>query len=787
MKSYLNFLSRNKLYAIIEAFGLAFSLGFIILLVSYAKAEYSIGKNIKDADKIYLLGTGDMFGLTLDTPVEFLHQLPEVESWTRMTNGMQSDVVVGDDYYKMSSVFIDSTFFQLFDYQLTGCDRRQVLTSEEDVLVSASFARKAFGQENALGKRIKVSDENYTICGIVEDFGRNDLFAETDIFFNIKKAYNYYQRMDNFGNTQTFLTLKPNAEPEAVAGKLLDKYMEYWPVFYAREGGEGALIWGSTLTRFDEAYFSPLEHYGVLKNGNKTLVQVLLLVALILLVSACINYVNLTIALTGKRAKEMTMRRVLGEQTGGVLLRYFMEALSFAAFCFLMGYVIAYLFRPMFEGWLSTSIPLLPDLQFLMIAVIAILVISLVSSLLPALLVLHFKPIDVVKGSFQFRNKMVFSKVFIVAQNVISMCLIAVAITMTLQLHHLLTLPLGYQTENLIYIEAWDIGYNSERQDVLRQQLLALPQVEAVGKAGSLPFGTSTNGLQDAQGNRSWIYYSSMDSTAFRLMGFRIVEQFSAPADSLCYIDQETQQRYNISASHPTIDGNHSQSPGEIVMRPRYRVCGVVENYRNGIGNYTPRFEDGHNVIQLIGDNDWSWRQIVKVSGDKSKALAAVKGVCSQVTKDMIGYPKGMTCSYLNDFMEDALSKERNTMHLVLCFMFLSILISALGLFAISVNYSEQHSKEIAISKIMGASVRESVWKLSWQFVLLSLVAVVLATPLCVKAMRYYLQDFFLQIDFPWFVIPLAACITILVVILSILGQSIRIATRNPIEGIKTE
>lgn len=119
--------------------------------------------------------------------------------------------------------------------------------------------------------------------------------------------------------------------------------------------------------------------------------------------------------------------------------------------------------------------------------------------------------------------------------------------------------------------------------------------------------------------------------------------------------------------------------------------------------------------------------------------------------------------------------------------MILSIMISALGLFAISVNYSEQHSKEIAICKIMGATVKESIWRLSWRFILLSLIAVVIAIPICVKAMGYYLQDFYYRIDFPWWVILLSACITILIVILSILGQTMRIANKNPIDGIRTE
>ena len=478
------------------------------------------------------------------------------------------------------------------------------------------------------------------------------------------------------------------------------------------------------------------------------------------------------------------MRRVLGEQTRGVLFRYFSEAFLFTAACFLLGYVVAYLFKPLFEEWLSTSIPLIPDFQMVVWSVIALLLLSFVSSLLPALLVLQFKPLDVVKGAFQFRSKMLFGRVFIVAQNVISMVLIAVAMTMNSQMHHILSLPLGYKPNDLIAVSAFDLGFTFEIQDILRQRLLALPQVEAVGLAANLPYRTSFNGLHDEEGNTSWINYTSMDTTSFRLLGFKVVEQFAVPTDSMCWVDRETQSRYNISAEHPSIESRDKETNG---MKERFKVCGIVENYRCGMGNYIPRFEDSHNVIQLIGSDGYFWSQLVKVKGDRGEAMAAVKKTCKDVMRQLKGYSKDLSCSYYDDSMRDALTQERHTMQLVLCFMFLSILISALGLFAMSFNYSEQHSKSIAIGKIMGASVRESIWKLSRRFILLSLVAIVLAVPLCVKAMNYYLQDFYNRIDFPWLVILLSAFITILVVILSILGQTIRIANRNPIEGIKTE
>lgn len=788
MKSYLTFLSRNKLYTAIEAFGLAAALGFIILLVSYAKAEFSVGKNIKDADNIYVLGSGDTFGMTLDTPIEFFPQFPEIEAWTRMAYGTNRDVTVGDDYFNATSTYIDSTFFQMFDYKLTGCPRERVLTSADEVIVSESFARKAFAGEEAIGKKLKIDNEYFTVSGIIENFGRKDLFEETDLFLSIKRAYEVYRRMDNFGNVQTFLTLKPGTDSKTLADKLLKKYVAYWSDFYDEDGSKGALIWGSTLTRFDDVYFSSIERYGILKQGNKELVAILLLVAFALLISACFNYVNLTVALTGKRAKEITMRRVLGEQTRGVFFRYYREALLFASGCFALGIFIAGIFKPLFEEWLATSIPLTPDLGLVVLLAVALLLLSLVSSILPAALVMQFKPLDVVKGAFQFKNKMVFSKVFIVVQNVISMVLVAVSVTMAMQMHHLMTLPTGYTTDGLVFVESWDFGYTAEQQNILREHLLTLPQVEAVGRAGSLPFRSSVNGIRNADGNKSWIYYSCMDTTAFRLLGFQVAEQYAAPTDSLCYIDREAKQRFHVTDAHPSIDGNTEETTGVVAMRPRYRVCGVVENYRNGTAaNNAQQDRNGHNVIQLLGPSDRSWCLLVKVKGEYPEALAAVRKACGEMTKQTMGYPKELKCTYVGDMLADALSQERHTMQLVLCFMCLSILISALGLFAMSVSYSEQRSKEIAIRKVMGATVGEAVWKLSRQFIMLSLVSLVLALPLCVKVMRYYLHGFYYQIDFPWLVIPLAAFITLLVTTLSIIGQAWNIATKNPIESIKTE
>lgn len=789
MKSFLTFLSRNKLYAAIEALGLITALGFIILLVSFAKVEYRIGKENKTPREVYLAGTSNLYGMTLDTAKEFFPSIPEIDSWTSLTMEGHGDVVIDDNYYDTEIAYLDSTFFKMFDYELKGCDRKQVLTDKDNVIVSESFARKAFGTENAIGKRLKYNGTEYTICGVMEDFGRYDLFRATDIFFSIHRAYDTIDTMNVFGQTLTFLTLKPGTDAHAVADKLLEKYMDYWPRFVGKDANSGTMLWGSTVTPLEDVYFSSTERTKILKKGDKTFVDILMIVAFVLLASACFNYVNLTVALTGKRAKEMTMRRVLGEKTWHVYLRYFHETLLFTSVCFALGFVIAILFRPLFEEWLTTSIPLQPDLRLLLLFLAILLVLSIMSSVLPAMLVMQFKPVDVMKGAFLFRNKMVFSKVFIVIQNLISMVLIAVSTTMVMQMYHLQTLPWGYQTEDLIYMTTGELGNSTEQQDLIRHKLQSLPQVEAVGKVCNVPFRPSYNGVYDEQSHQSWIKLANLDSVAFRLLGFKIVEQFSEPTDSMCYIDRETQKRYNVSAAKPVVYTNIFDEKGGVDMQLLYKVCGVVENYIGGTAKITPPFEDMHNVIQILTDpEDYSWSQLVKIKGDKGEAMAAVKKACQEVAKQTIGHPKEMLfCSYIDDIMENDLSQERHTMYLVLCFMCLSILISALGLYAMSVNYCEQRSKEMAIRKVMGASVKEAVWVLSRRFILLSLVSIVIAIPLCIWTMRYYLQDFYYQIDFPWFVIPLAACITLLITTLSVYGQAQRIATNNPVESIKTE
>ena len=773
MKSYFKFLSRNKVYAVIEMLGLALAFGFIIILAAYARTEFAVGTKQPLSKQLYAIGRENSFGMTLGTAEEFFPSIPEIKSWTRIAYLEDKDITIGDNYYSVKAVAVDSNFLQLFDYRLTGCNKNRILTSADEILISENFAKKAFAGDDPIGRTITQEDKNYTIAGIIEDFGPCDVFNYCDVFMCMSVMEGIVSKMDQFGSTQTFVTLADGATPDSIALKLLDKYCGYWD-FYNRDASQGDLLYGSSLTRLDNIYFSGIESYDIIRIGNKKTVEILLAVALVLLVSAIFNYINLTVAQAGKRAKEMATRRLMGESQMGIMQRYIRESFVFTFGCFALGCVSAYCLKPLMNELLTTDILLQVDCTSAILALMLICIISLISGTLPALISLRFKPIEVVKGGFRFRNKMVFSRVFIVCQNVISTVLIAVALTMTIQMRHLVNLPCGYNTENLIELFTYTLGFpDMDAPNELAKRLKALPCVEEVGMYMNNPVHCSDNSLHDEDEKMSWIIsLSTVDSTSFKLLGFKVVEQYSAPLNGTCWFTEDAKKRYGITEKNRNLG------------RTEYQCCGIITDYRSRDALREP-MDDSHNVVMI--KNDLCAGLLIKVTGDRKKAADAVADVWRKVAKEYLGVPKEPEMNYLDDQLNNALTGERNTMTLVSIFMGLSVLISALGLFAMSIYYAEQQKKSIALHKIAGAETHQAVLKLSRPFVVASLIAIVIATPISIKLMQHYLEGFYNRIPFPWWVLIAAAMISLAISVFSILSQTLKTACANPIDSIKTE
>ena len=570
--TYLKFLSRNKLYTFIEVFGLSVALGFVILLASYARTEFSVGARQPLSKQLYVVGAGDYIGMTLGASEEFFPSIPEIKDWTRIVDMDNTDIMVGDDYYKAAEASVDTNFFNLFDYRLVGCHRDRVLENEDEVILTETFAKKVFGNEDPIGRTLNVDKDKWTVIGVVEDFGPTDVFKHYDLFTSIKRAQKRVAWMDNFGSTIPIVRLDEGTDVDKVRDDLLKKYLGYWN-FYKADNSDNAFLWGSSVTRLDKVYFSGMDAWSCLRTGDGKQVELLFIVALVLLVSAIFNYINLTVAQTGKRAKEMATRRLLGESSRNIVARYITESFAFTTGCFIVGCLLAYLCKPVFDRILSTDIVLTPDLTTVLWAVLALVVISVVSALLPAMLVSRFKPIDVVKGEFRFKNKMIFGKVFIVLQTVFSAILITMAIVMTAQVSYLVNLPVGYETKDVIQVNSRDVGYRRGPQEALRTRLKALPQVVDAGLGITSPISCGANGLHDENNQIiGWMRMAQLDTTSLSILGIRVLEKYSELSSPKVLLTETSKRTLGVTAEHPYAGGSYTN--GE------YEICGVIPDFR---------------------------------------------------------------------------------------------------------------------------------------------------------------------------------------------------------------
>lgn len=779
MKSYVKFLSRNKLYATIEALGLSVALAFVLILVSYATAEYRVGTNQKLAKELYVAGSGDYLGMTWGIAKEFFPSIPEIKGWTRFGEYYAPQgAMIDGQYYEAKYLAIDPNFSQFMGYKCRGCAPDHLLSDAHQAMVSESFAKKAFGNANPIGRTIQCGKLQLKVVGIMEDFDREDLLNPYDIFVSMKLIEAEAPPMNQFGSCTTVARLAKEADPEKVRQTLLGKYINYWKE-WKKESGGADFMWGCQFVRWDQIHFAN-DDVEIFKHGNRSLVNILLVVALVLLLSALFNYINLTVAQIGNRAKEMATRRLLGESVGGVMLRYLKESALFTAVCFLLGLLISWAFIPLFNSMLDTKIDLFHSFDLLWFLPLAYVIISIFAGILPAIVVSRFNPIDVVKGTIRMRSKMWFSKIFIVAQNVISITLVVMAITMMLQMKHLADLPLGYQTKDIVSIIS-SLDGSPEKMSILKNRLKALPEVEEATYGNANPIRSWENGVHDDNEKLIGMLRMFMvDSTAMKMLGVRVIEQYCEPAYGKIWVTEDAKRAYGVSAHKPWFgmrmkDGKHE-----------YEVCGVIADYHSGDA-LSENEKTEHNAIGVITLQQRGWTVLVKTRSDHAQALQAIRSTCKQVAKELMGVPAEMQVEYMDDTLKNNLKDKHNMMVLIITFMSISILISALGLFGMSVYYGNQQKRQIALRKVMGASIGDAAWQLARRFLVSSLVAVAIAIPICVKLMQTYLMDFVHRISFPWWVLLAGAVFTLLIAFVSVIGCTLRTAMSNPIDSIKAE
>ena len=790
MKSYLKFLSRNKLYTAIEAVGLAVSLAFVVLIGSYVVQQYEVAHESPQWKRTFVLGNGDFLGLTYWDKEELEMNIPEVEAATHAALLWQPVIQNGEQPIQASGIETDADFFKVFpEYHLLEGDLEDFV-GKDDILISLSLARKISAQ---IGQVIQVDKEDRTIKGIYADFD-GTFFMPADIIANITATWAAGQskQFNSIGNYTTWFRVREDADLEEVRTKvktLLHKnYDASW-------GAEEVDAWRAY--RMDEAFFFTGGSDGLTRTGNAQMLRLLTVVVLLLLLSAIFNYVNLSLALTGKRSKEMATRRLLGADKSGILWKYIGESVTFTAVCFAFALLLANLLVPMMNNLVSTSDPdelmlgigdtsvrlsfmLTPG--YILAYIAGILVLGVVNGLLPAFAASRYQPIDVIKGTLRRRNKMVLSKVFIVVQNVLSVFLIALALVMEVQMQHMLTRPMHAATDNLFYIE-----YSAQNYDEMKLFKDKVEQLSFVTKAGvgrGIPGNINmTVGIKVDEDHHLDMPVILCDSTYFQLLGLEVEEDFGHPLVHSLWMSRSA---FNAAA----VSDTSTVFPRRINMngaQPEF-IGGIVADYPTRPASESNQNSNGGVIVTRAEELRYANCLLVGTTGEDKSYEEQILRAYREFRQETSGVEEpAWRYGFVRDINKKMLAPVQRTLRLVELFAVLAVLISLLGLLAMSTYFADENTKQIAVRKVFGSDVSQETRRAVRSYMDLTGIACVIGIPLAVWAARVYLERFAYRIEGYGWVFVVAAVISLAIAFGTVLWQTLKAARTNPAIELKKE
>ena len=796
MKYFFRFLKNNPLYAVINVVGLALSLMFVILIGDYTYRQFSIDKWHRNHERIYVLGTEN--GNSLMSWPDCAHSLkdryPEVEDvcCVYMHNGKikHEDRVYeeaqGDNAGNI--MLADSNFFRFFDFKMIDGDRETALDSPEKCVVTESLAKALFPDGNALGQPLQiegtryvfVSDDNgdpydsslvYTVSGVIKDLDKTVFLNETAVIANFERApqvLGYRLRNDlmasgPLGSTLSFLMLRPGASLEDKIEDMTSYCIESIPVFNFYGNTKAAII------PLDDLMFAPQNTGAGLQTGDKSLLGILLAVVLAILMFAVTNYINLTVANTGFRAKEMATRRLLGSDGLGISLELIGESTLMVFISFIIGGALALLLEDKVAVLFKGKIDILKDINFSTVSVSLLFIVltGIISGIMPTISLSKYKPIDVVKGSFRYHSKMVLSRIFIILQNVITMTMMAATLTILLQMSHLVKAPLGYNTENIFRV-------SSDNPEVMRNALKSQPFVQEIGSFS----GTSLDGnyrsmstRKDKDNNNLLVYLTTWDKEFIDIMGINLVKDNHLSGD-VKYINEELAGKLSLG------DGESEVTWGDGKVM---QVAGIFSNFHmtNILDPYQPFLISVKDTDEIEDPNF-----MVKTDGspDARKKLCDLIKEVDGTTEDL-----DWKLQSVDDNIKASLNEEKNTMRIVSIFTGVAVLISILGFIGMSLFFIRQRKKEIGVRRIMGSTTNEVLSLLLTKFCAPLLVSFIFAVPLSWFIMDKWLESFSYRIGLsPWIFIASGA-VSLLIAVVSIFFQTLHAAHSNPADAIRAE
>lgn len=774
MKSFWNFLRKNKLYAAVNLVGLTVSMAFVLLLAVYIQRQLTTDSFQQNADRIYVVANEDnvTMGYWLDKHLK--NNFPEIEKGCCVANIASAAAfnIDGERVYG-STMAADSTFFEMFSYDLLEGNKADWRVSQDRCMVSREFANAHFGDKDPLGQIISFNYEGsfqLTVCGVYEDFGNSilkapDVLIRGDLMPKINSSHDEF--MSNAGGGICFVMAYPGADLQGRHDDILDWCEENFWVY---------------KSQYDKVRIIPLRdmyflnegiRYGsdTIQFGNRSFVNLLLAMCILLLAFAVLNYINMTTALTGFRAKEMATRRLVGADKRSIFFKVISESTLICGISMLLAILLAEALAPTASRILEYQVSVFKAVTPVNILLVLgfILVLGILAGIVPALLIQKAQPIEIVRGTLRLKTKTVYSKVIIVVQNVVAVVMLVSALTIGLQIRHMVSADLGYNTKDILVVDN-AFGQTGQIRPLL-DRLRAEPCVEEVGQGDGIPLGGTNNWTMEMLDGH-WVSFQQIqgDDKYFDILGLKVKQDNHQP--NKWWLNEYAFKQIGIEETAMEFQSakNGTRAIGGIYYDFKIRP---LEQDQSAAMIYNR----GENP-----NDDYPWVLLVKTTGDQAAAKKQVEAACKEVFPDRL-----FEAQYIEEMIEDGFADESRVLNIVLIFTLLSILVSALGLFAMSSYYMQQEIRSVSVKKVFGADYSGVLKELVLSFMKMVGIAFVIGVPIAWLIMNRWLSGYGHRIDLHWWIFVLAGLAVAVIAAISVLYQSIKTARTNPAEALKKE
>ncbi len=790
---------KNKLFSIINIFGLAIGISVAFLLINYVSKEYSYDKMHSKYERIYRVESrfyeGDI--LTDDWATSSFgygkaikKEISGIENMVRI--GVQNTEQTVSYQNKKSRetgiAYASSSFFTIFDFQMISGNINDQLIRPNTVIITDDIAKRLFKDENPIGKILTfASGSNFFDCevtGVIENFPKN-----SHIRFNYLISYQtlpeWMKETWYLHEAYTYLLLEPGINPHKIK-KQFPQMAEKYKTHEALRNK----TWAVSLVPLKEIHLKPQKQYERESKGNRNTLVTLIIIAFVILLTAWINYINLTTAKSIERAKEIGIRKVSGAFQSQLIKQYLSEAVFMNLLAAILAIVLIIMLHPLFNMLIGENVSLyiLHDKYFWILCIFTFILGVLASGLYPAFILTRIKPSTILKGNYTKSGSAGrMRQILVVFQFAASIFLICGSFIVYKQIHFMETQDLGVDINKTIVLK-YPVSRNKLKENVIQfsKEIERKPLIQKASVTGSVPGMEvacfASNRLQSNPTQNRLYEMLTVDDRFIDAFGFHLLagrgfkESFGNDHESIL-INESAMHTLGLNSPEEALN---QKVLLESLSEP-VTIIGVVQNWhqRDPGNNYTPI------MFLYNGSIGWVNPRFIAIKTNSNNYA----DIIASIKTDWESYFPDANFDYffLDQFFDIQYKTYRQFGRIVGIFTGLALFIAILGLWALAAYSLSQKVKEVGVRKVLGAQTLSIIYQFSKEIVSLILIALVIAVPLSWIFMRHWLMNYAFHINISGWIYALGGITTMGIAILTVTWQSWKAATRNPVEALRYE